>query len=314
MKTVAIGPEMNSPSWNWVGFDASRFLSKDYNILTFQKHEKIPECDCVFLVKHPTQARAFADKRKVVYCPIDHYQSMEDIREDRELLSSCGHIGVHCERLIPIMLQTNKKVSYVEHNGKYTLENPSEYKKDGFVLWVGGFQYIPYLLDFMNKKTASFELRILSDSSSQRAVSEAKLRSKNLGIKMNISEEKKTVNGFKFFDWSERNQFEMMSESRAAIDVKYVKHFSQKFKPPTKAQKYVSSSIPFATNRESYSFEYFSKRGFTLAEPHDTKRWFSERYWEETNNFAKNLRKKISIQSVGLSYKMMIDDCIHGGS
>lgn len=311
MKTVAIGPETNSPSWNWVGLDASRFLSKYYNILTFQKHDEIPECDCVLLIKHPMQAKAFTQRSKVVYCPIDHYQSMEDIGIDRELISSCGHIAVHCERLMPIMVQINKNVSYVEHNGKYTLEKPLEYKKEGFVLWVGGFQYIPYLVEFMRKIPGSFELRILSDLSNQRAVSEAKLRSKNLGIKMNMCEERKTVNGFKIFDWSERNQFEMMSDSKAAIDVKYVRNFSQKFKPPTKAQKYVSSSIPFATNKESYSFEYFNKRGFALAEPHEAKRWFSERYWEETNEFSKKLRQITSIESVGLSYKRMIDDCVN---
>lgn len=312
MKTVAIGPEMDSPSWNWVGLDASRWLSEHYNILTFQKHEKIPECDCVLLVKHPTQARTFKEKRKVVYCPIDHYQSMEDIRGDRELISSCGHIAVHCERLIPIMLQANKRVSYLEHNGKYTLENPSEYKRDGFVLWVGGFQYVPYLVDFMRRNRAAFDLRILSDHSNQRALSEANIRSSRIGVDLKISEGKKTVNGFALFEWSENSQFEMMSASKAAIDVKHVKHFSQKFKPPTKAQKYVSSSIPFATNKESYSFEYFEKRGFILAEPHETRRWFSERYWEETNEFAKNLRQNISIQNVGLSYKRIIDDCMNG--
>jgi hypothetical protein len=41
MIRLAIGPEKDTPSWNWVGFDTQRELSNYYNVLTFTSYEKM---------------------------------------------------------------------------------------------------------------------------------------------------------------------------------------------------------------------------------------------------------------------------------
>jgi hypothetical protein len=99
----------------------------------------------------------------------------------------------------------------------------------------------------------------------------------------------------------------MMEECKAAIDIKYTNDFNQNTKPPTKAQKFVSSGIPFSINKNSYSFEYFQKRNFSLAEPVNQERWFSEEYHSETIKFASMLRQETSIEVVGRKFKEIID-------
>lgn len=73
------------------------------------------------------------------------------------------------------------------------------------------------------------------------------------------------VGGHRALPWSERRQREMMRACKAAFDVKHTALFSQRHKPPTKGQQYVASGIPCALNPESYSAEYFRRRGFDPA-------------------------------------------------
>ncbi len=106
--------------------------------------------------------------------------------------------------------------------------------------------------------------------------------------------------------WNERLQFELMQDCKAAIDIKGCSNFNQLMKPPTKAQKYIASGIPFAINTDSYSTEYFLKYNFNICSPISEK-WFTEAYWEQTQICGKKLRVDTSIESVGLFYKKIVD-------
>jgi hypothetical protein len=106
--------------------------------------------------------------------------------------------------------------------------------------------------------------------------------------------------------WSVGVQRSALESCRAAIDIKG-STFGQLHKPPTKAQKYVCSGVPFATNRASYAHEYFVKRGFELVEPSDRDRWFSKEYWRETREIGGQLRRELTLESVGRRYKEIID-------
>ena len=307
-KTLAVGPEIsNMPSWNWVGKDTAKELSKYYNVITFRSLEKIPNCDFLMLVKHPLKKiniQTIKSKgTKVLYCPIDFYHNENQLKEDLNFLSKCDAIALHCERWIPFFEKINNNVYFVEHHSKFSLQEINSYKKDGFVLWIGSFQYVPFLLDYIKKNTINYELRICSDLKNERAKNGAEKLCRELRLSMQISEDHNTINGIKSHVWSEEVQKELMEQAKAAIDVKSVTHFSQCHKPPTKAQKYVSSGIPFAINKESYSYEYFMKRGLILAEPFETDKLFSHEYWLETSEFSKKLKPQISIINVGLKYK-----------
>jgi len=98
-----------------------------------------------------------------------------------------------------------------------------------------------------------------------------------------------------------------MRACKAAIDVKMTATFNQRYKPPTKAQQYVASGIPFAVNPDSYSAEYFRLRGFDVASPLDGARWLSEAYWEATRVVGEQLRFTTSLQAVGARYRELIE-------
>lgn len=313
MIRVAIGPEKDTPSWNWVGFDTQRELSKYYKVLTFTSYEKMPECDCVLAIKHPWKLRDKNDllkakgQRAIVYCPIDYFGSSDHIRQESAFLSSCEALAFHSERLMPYFMKMNRNLHFVEHNNKYMLETPNEYKSDGYVLWVGGFQYVPFLIQALNRHRLKHEVKVLSDPKNGRALQAARQIASQINVQVTYSQHLNSVNDLKCYDWNERTQHEMMLECKAAIDIKFTNDFNQNTKPPTKAQKFVSSGIPFSINRNSYSFEYFQKRGFLLADPSDQNRWFSEEYHSETLRSASMLRNETSIDAVGKKFKEIID-------
>jgi hypothetical protein len=313
MIRLAIGPEKDTPSWNWVGFDAQRELSKYYDVLTFTSYDRIPDCSCLLAIKHPWKLRnkneLIAAKRQmaIVYCPIDYFGNSGHIKQESAFLSSCDAIALHSERLMPYFTKINKNLHFVEHNNKYMLEKPNEYKKDGYVLWIGGFQYVPFLIQALNRHRLRHEVKILSDPKNGRALQAARQIASQINVQVNYSQNLNSVNDLKCYDWNERTQNEMMLECKAAIDIKFTNDFNQSTKPPTKAQKFVSSGIPFSINRDSYSFEYFQKRGFLLAEPSDQKRWFSEEYHSETMKYASMLRDETSMDIVGKKFKEIID-------
>ena len=77
--------------------------------------------------------------------------------------------------------------------------------------------------------------------------------------------------------------------------------FNQVTKPPTKAQQFVASGIPFGCNPDSSVAAYFRARGFDVADAADEARLTSLRYWDETRAFAPRLRGSTSIEWVGQS-------------
>lgn len=312
MKTVAFGPERDVPSWGWVGFDTARELSKYFKIELFNSFESIPKADVVVIIKQNcsanTVAKLKAQKVKIVYCPIDFYQEVKNIRLDAPFLKQCDMILLHSERLLPIFKNYNNNIHFVEHNNKYALPEMANYKEKGFVLWIGGCQYVPYLINWLKKHPIKNEIKILADINNERARLAASVFANNIGMKLTIPKNPKFIEGIESHPWSERLQYEMMMDCKAAIDIKMTDQFNQNYKPPTKAQKYIASGIPFAINKESYSAEYFRNRGFELAAPNNINRWFSPEYWQETKKFGEKLRIYTSLENVGLKYKKLIEN------
>jgi hypothetical protein len=162
-------------------------------------------------------------------------------------------------------------------------------------------------LEWLRRHPIKNEIKILTDIDNDRARIAASAFASNIGMKLTIQKNAKSIEGIEIYPWSERLQYEMMVESKAAIDIKMVDQFNQNYKPPTKAQKYIASGIPFAVNKESYSSEYFRKRGFDVVSPNNTNRWFSYEYWKETKAFGEKLRVYTSLENVGTIYKELIE-------
>lgn len=183
----------------------------------------------------------------------------------------------------------------------------ADYKDTGYVLWVGGCQYIAYLVNWLREHPIKKQLKILTDCSNDRARIAAMLYAKEIGIDLRLPKGVTEIAGCEIYQWNERTQHDMMAECRAALDIKMTNQFNQYHKPPTKAQKFVASGIPFAINPESYSAEYFRNRGFDVCSPMNHNRWLSRAYWDEQKKFAEKLRKITSIEAVGQRYRELLN-------
>lgn len=310
-KTVALGWVRNVPSWHWAGFEVGRELSKHYEVVLVDRTDRPPPCDVLLLVKKkPSEPFVSALRQQgtaLVYCPIDAYQTAQDIEHDAALLRACAMLMVHCERLVPLLRPHCRETHFVEHYTRYALPEMADYKEDGFVLWVGHLQYLPYLLQWLDHHPIGREVRLLTDVDSEKGWVRARANAARLGLPIDRPDAARTLGGHAVFRWSERRQQEMMRACKAALDVKHTELFSQHHKPPTKVQQYVASGIPCAVNPEAYSAEYFRRRGFDLPSPTDTARWLSREHWEATQRAGAWLRRETSIEAVAARYRQLID-------
>jgi len=296
---VAFGPERDYPSWRWVGFDTARELSKHCDVRIYgRRDEAPPECDVLFVVKERPAPRFFDAARRrgtpIVYCPIDLYQSPEHVASDASFLSACSRVLVHCERLEPAIREHCAATSFVEHHGRFTLPEMAGYREEGFVLWVGGCQYLAEFAEWLGRNPIATEIKALTDI--DRA---PWTRGARRFASLAYTSRRTWLAGCEVLPWSERRQAELLQTCKAAIDVKRLDCFNQAHKPPTKAQKYVASGVPTAVNPGSYPAEYFRTRGFEIASPDDPERWLSRAYWEETREVGRRLREETSLESVG---------------
>lgn len=308
MMALAIGPERDYPSWNWVGPDTAREMEKYFTVSIFGSYDKVPDADVIMIVKdRPPMAFVETARRmasKLIYLPIDFYGGADQIRRDADFLGACDLVLCHCETLMDFFRPYSARVGFVEHHGKYMLPAPAAYKQSGYVLWVGGCQYLPYLMRWLEDHPISCEIKILTNFNDRRARIAARLLAAEIGVPLRFTEG--SVNGHEIRIWSEGEQLAMLRACKAAIDIKGT-DFNQAHKPPTKAQQFVGSAIPFACNPNSYAARYFRDRGLDLANPRAEDRWFSREYAAESRTFSRALRELTSLETVGRAYKTHID-------
>lgn len=305
---IAIGPITNSPSWAWVGQETVSELSKYYEIVQYKDFQlPLNDVDLILIIKKLPSLTfvnsAKAQGIKLIYCPIDFFEREEDIHLNSKIFSSFDLVLSHCERLNPYFSQYCP-TDFIDHHAKYTLPQMAQYKEKGFVLWIGGYQFVPYLMKWLSiHPIKEHKVKILSDYTNKRAITRANDISKTLRIKINMRK-------LDLYDWSEKLQEQMMNEAKAAIDIKGDNSFQQFNKPPTKAQKYISSGLPLAMNRTSYSSEYFRARDFTICSPTEQDTWFSKQYYDQTVNYGTKLKEYLSLYNIGIRYKNYIDLCL----
>src|SRR5271156_2667222 len=124
--SIAVGPVSPQPSWSWVGHHILRELAADYRVVPFASLQTPPSADVLFIIKaRPTEnflEQAFRSDTRVVYVPIDAYQSREQISDDAAFLARCHPVLCHSERLLPELAPHCRRLRYVEHHTKYRLD------------------------------------------------------------------------------------------------------------------------------------------------------------------------------------------------
>jgi len=303
---IAAGPVSAAPSWAWIGRDMLAALPGDYVTTVFNGFDTVPDADIVCIVKQrppaPFVAAVQARGAKVAFMPVDIYGDITEIAADAAMLARCDLLLLHSEALLPHLAPFARRLAQVDHHLRYLLTPPAEFQREGYVLWVGGCGNLPHLLLWAARHELPYELRVLTDAIGHKRRILAHYFAHQFGLRLNFGPE--TVNGLPMFAWSECRQAAMMRECRAAIDIKSG-DFRQVTKPPTKAQKFIASGIPFACNADSPMAAYFARRGFRLATPTDTDRLFSQDYWRETQAEAARLRRELSFETVAARYHLL---------
>ncbi|MEO8667033.1 MAG: hypothetical protein ABI399_00835 [Bauldia sp.] len=302
MTTLAIGPRTAAPSWEWVGRGLAGELATYMNVATFDDFAAPPAADITVVVKRrPPAAFVAAVKARggrMVYAPIDAYYGSAEIAEDSVALRGCDLVLLHSEALRPHIAPYCRDMVIIEHHGRFSLATLADYKPTGFLLWIGACEHVPHLVQWLAAHPVSSEVRILTDLKSKRGRIAAHFDAHRLGLRLDFGEH--AINGHPAFQWSEDAQAELMRDCRAAIDIKGTS-FNQATKPPTKAQQFVASGIPFGCNPDSSVAAYFREHGFDVADAADETRLTSPRYFAETRAYAPRLRQATTIEAVGRS-------------
>lgn len=100
---LAFGPRVpNWGSWDWIGADTRGSLESAFDTCEFRPWEAVA-AEVVIVVKHrppdPWIGRA-ARQARLIYAPVDAYNSSVNIDADSSWLCRCARIVVHCEGLL----------------------------------------------------------------------------------------------------------------------------------------------------------------------------------------------------------------------
>jgi hypothetical protein len=304
MTVLAIGPKTTAPSWEWVGRGTAGALRGHFDVVVFNDFDEVPPAELILIVKRRPPAgfvaAARAQGKRVYFAPIDAYQDPAEIAADAGMLGDCTAVLSHSEALRPLLQPFCRRVAPVEHHARFALDRLADFRTDGFLLWIGGFQHVPQVLDWLERHPPPLEVRLLTDLDKRSARIAGHVEAHRLGHALKIRDGR--INGHPAEPWSEAAQAALMRACKAAIDIKG-SSFNQTTKPPTKAQQFVASGVAFGCNPGHPAMAYFRARGFEPADAADFDRLLSEAYWAETRRFAARLREWTSLAAVGRAYR-----------
>lgn len=301
---VALGPESSAASWHWIGQDIANELASRFDVTVFGKGS-IPIADVLILIKHvpsPDQiAVAQANRCRIVYMPVDHFRDEGHIQRSARFLKACALIAIHSHALAPY-LRGLAPIQCVDHYGKFFLPKLASYKERGYALWVGTLEHVPFLLQYLERHPPPLELKILTNVDSARALASAAQVARRLRIQIRVQDDR--INGIEALRWSADLQTRMLSEAKAAIDIKG-RSFNQRMKPPTKAQQFVCSGVPLAMNPCGIT-QHMAEHGLDIPLPSDD-RWLTRSYYEKVYSVAQRLRPTLTLAHIAGQYRAMIE-------
>ena len=189
-----------------------------------------PDCDVLFIIKERPAASFIAKAKdrgaRIVYCPIDFYENREQLDRDADFFRACDMVLLHCERHLPLVQHHCPRTHFVEHHARFSLPEMADFKKDGFVLWIGACEYLAHFVSWLELHPIRNEVKLLTNLDRAWAT-----RAARRYFTLSLGRGAKTLAGCEIHQWSERKQLEMMRECKAAIDVKQLEIFNQYYKP-----------------------------------------------------------------------------------
>jgi hypothetical protein len=300
---ATFGPELPDwGSWQWVGADLVAGLASTFRTRTFSSWEQ-PEGDVVVVVKHPPNndwIDRVARCARIIYAPIDAYDSSAAIDADAPWLRKCARVVIHSERLRKYF-SPYVPVDYLDHHVKFAAPLRESFQSDGNLLWVGVRTNLAPLVAWVRSHALPRPLDVVTNlEDPERAVGAAEL-----GFPTHAD--------IRIHQWSPEVQFALTETALAAIDIKGT-DFRSRHKPPAKAIDFIASGLPLAMNEQSSPVEHLARMGFEVASPLDPERWLSREYWEETRRFGLAMRELLSLDRIARRWKLLIDEvlAVHG--
>ena len=282
---VALGPELDRPTWSWVGFNLFRELSKYYKVKVYSWDEQ-PVADVILTFKEPLPFPV-QGSTPIIYFPCDYYKSYPQAVEDT-FLRSARVVVCHSESLASVLRNLHSNVHIIDHDSKYVLPEIADYKETGPIAWIGYSVYLEHLKKWLHEHPIDGQLVVLTDAPNLVSLSGNTIQS----------------------TWSPKRQQVLMKFARGALDVKG-SDFGQSTKPAEKLQTFVASGVPSACNQTATTIvQEFRRDGFEIVDPTDTNLWFSRDYYEQTRRYAETLRSRMSLQSIGLRVKEIVDSVL----
>jgi glycosyltransferase involved in cell wall biosynthesis len=293
---VAIGPEMPGwGSWDWIGEALCAALADSCEVVRFTAWD-CSQADVVILVKHrPPRSWVEAVRRgsKLVFCPVDVYDSAAAIVADADWLQCCSRIVVHARRLIR-HLTAYAATEYLDHPLKYATPTRQAYRPEGRLLWVGVRSNLPALVDWVNTHPLPGPLDVLTNPERAGVVPPAETFGFRAGLDVTIRE------------WTPARHLDLSRTARAALDIKS-EDFRGQHKPPAKALDFVASGLPLALEAGSGAAEHLASLGLSVPSPLETGRWLSQAYWQEVRRVGEQLWRTHSAERVATQCRGLIE-------
>lgn len=308
---IYFGPATTAPSWYWVGFDVARFLSREHDIRFFSDINDIPDNTVVFWVKRAleseTSEQVLRKRLRIVFFPVDFFQDAEHIARCRGFTDACALISVHSPSLGRFF--SKNRVRFVDHYNKYGI-TPRERAPRDALLWIGGYQYFPYVVRYIleNNLHRRRKISYLTDYRSPNAIAAANRLGYSLGLGVDFSD-MALFNDFDVIEWNDTIQAKLLSTCAGAFDYKDTQNFNQIHKPPTKIQKFVCSSIPVAMNGDS---TLRSSLGFEICDVLDEESWLSRDYQMIISEFSSMLRNSLTLPAIAAKYIQFAEEAQAG--
>jgi hypothetical protein len=298
---IYFGPIRDVPSWPWVGRDVAEFLRAEHTVCYFDDIADIADNSLVFWVKCPLQNKdsslVLEKNLRIVFFPVDAFLGYDHIANCKRFIDACRLIVLHSPSMVNLF--PGKKIRFVDHYNKYGVSHRAR-QPNGSLVWIGAYQYFPYVVRYMLENGLHRKRRIVSltNYNSLAGIVAANQLSRSLGLGIDFSSQL-ALSDFSILEWSERHQRELLLNCSGAFDYKDDLDFNQIHKPPTKIQKFVCSHIPCAINSSS---PLRSILGFDLCDILDFDTWFSRDYQSLVSKHGDVMNRRLSLENIARKY------------
>lgn len=284
-----------------VGLRPAVELSKRHTVTITDSIEETPTDSVVcFVKKVPPFAwfeRAKLKRNKVVFFPVDIFQSEEEIQKNSLLISQFDGIALHCLRLHKFLSPLCKNIAFVEHP-IYSMQLVIGKSKRESFFWSGYCENLFPVLEWFSNRKFDYPLEILTDLGDAHKIQTHVVdRCQSAGIDL-----QSLLTKIRIRKWSERSEHRLFHSSIAFPELREPT-FNQLHKPPLKMQLAIMHGVPVFTNHESYAHEYAKNIDGIELPKEFSEDLMSEEYLNVVSKYARTLRTKTSVSAVADSYE-----------